>query len=666
MKKYKSNVKIFFKNGQVFNGNNQNSFLIGPVNGNEIGSKNSGKNQGSSNSTFSTIDLGNCETILKEKNGIAKDKSLLILISEKLTTNATERNTQFEVYDPDTFQKLDLSECEDEPITVSTPIEMTDELNEIKEAFEELKESGYNLFNKNDKFYTDICTPYTSKDKTDIPLSDRFNEFYLNSEAKCSSGCEFDGYDFDTNRLNCKCNVITSDIDLSKLKVDKGEDKDVLYKSFVDVLKFSNYKVLRCFNLAFNSNIFSYNYGTYMSFGYFLLYFVSLCISIKKGLNPILGHIPKDLLEFNDPIKNELPKTRNNEKTLNLNSENDSINNEENLGARNRKSTRKKSRKKSRRKSSKGHLQNSNDNHSGDITDAPPRKKSGINIPRLSKRKSSKKNMYVISDKAIKPKEKDDEMVEKYKFNRISTFRKRKTGLPVKEDASDQVQKEYDDFELNKMEYEEALENDHRDFPSIYFSLLKREHLLIFSFCVRDDYNLTFVKFCRLFFLLATDMCLNVFFFLDKTMHTMYLDYGKYNFIQHIPQIIYSTIVSQIFDVLLSYLSMTDTAYYRIKRLNAKDRFKLLRILKCTKIKLIIFYIFTFSIFAFNWYTITCFCAVYRNTQGAFIKNSLSSFGTGQIYPFILYLFPAILRIMALKCCQSGCVYKFSDIIPFF
>ena len=128
-----------------------------------------------------------------------------------------------------------------------------------------------------------------------------------------------------------------------------------------------------------------------MSFGYFLLYFVSLCISIKKGLNPILGHIPKDLLEFNDPIKNELPKTRNNEKTLNLNSENDSINNEENLGARNRKSTRKKSRKKSRRKSSKGHLQNSNDNHSGDITDAPPRKKSGINIPRLSKRKSSKK-----------------------------------------------------------------------------------------------------------------------------------------------------------------------------------------------------------------------------------------------------------------------------------
>ena len=33
--------------------------------------------------------------------------------------------------------------------------------------------------------------------------------------------------------------------------------------------------------------------------------------------------------------------------------------------------------------------------------------------------------------------------------------------------------------------------------------------------------------------------------------------------------------------------------------------------------------------FAFYWYTITCFCAVYNNTQNAFIKDSLSSFGLG-------------------------------------
>ena len=46
-------------------------------------------------------------------------------------------------------------------------------------------------------------------------------------------------------------------------------------------------------------------------------------------------------------------------------------------------------------------------------------------------------------------------------------------------------------------------------------------------------------------------MALNVFFFADETMHKMFLDYGKYNFIQQIPQIIYSTIVSQLIELLL-------------------------------------------------------------------------------------------------------------------
>ena len=84
-------------------------------------------------------------------------------------------------------------------------------------------------------------------------------------------------------------------------------------------------------------------------------------------------------------------------------------------------------------------------------------------------------------------------------------------------------------------------------------------------------------------------MCLNVFFFSDGTMHVMYLDYGKYNFVQHIPQIIYSTFVSQILDIFLCFLSLTDKSYYLIKNLKAIARYDILRILKCIKIKLTIF-----------------------------------------------------------------------------
>ena len=91
-------------------------------------------------------------------------------------------------------------------------------------------------------------------------------------------------------------------------------------------------------------------------------------------------------------------------------------------------------------------------------------------------------------------------------------------------------------------------------------------------------------------------------------------------------------------------------------------------ILNCVKRKITFFFIFTFIMFGFYWYAIACFCAVYKNTQMAFIKDSISSFGLGLLYPFILYLFPAVLRIIALRTCknQISCIYWLSDVIPFF
>ena len=72
--------------------------------------------------------------------------------------------------------------------------------------------------------------------------------------------------------------------------------------------------------------------------------------------------------------------------------------------------------------------------------------------------------------------------------------------------------------------------------------------------------------------------------------------------------------------------------------------------------------------FLFYWYAVTCFCAVYENTQNAFIIDSLSSFGLGLLYPFILYSFPSLLRIISLKCCKGGLsfIYTLGNIIPFF
>ena len=61
-------------------------------------------------------------------------------------------------------------------------------------------------------------------------------------------------------------------------------------------------------------------------------------------------------------------------------------------------------------------------------------------------------------------------------------------------------------------------------------------------------------------------MAMNVFFFSDDSMHKVFLNYGKYNFIQQIPQIVYTTIISQLLEVFLCYLSLIDKHIYRIKK----------------------------------------------------------------------------------------------------
>ena len=96
----------------------------------------------------------------------------------------------------------------------------------------------------------------------------------------------------------------------------------------------------------------------------------------------------------------------------------------------------------------------------------------------------------------------------------------------------------------------------------------------------------------RFIFLLATDIAMNVFFFSDSTMHKIFLDYGKYNFVQQIPQILYSSIISQIIEVFICFLSLTDKHIYEIKSLNItnlkeknkkaiKDIFKFIKIKLC-------------------------------------------------------------------------------------
>ena len=73
--------------------------------------------------------------------------------------------------------------------------------------YESLKEQGYDLFDKNDKFYRKICTRYTSLDGTDVILSDRLNDIYEKNKLECLQNCEYSAYLPTSKYLKCECKV---------------------------------------------------------------------------------------------------------------------------------------------------------------------------------------------------------------------------------------------------------------------------------------------------------------------------------------------------------------------------------------------------------------------------------------------------------------------------
>ena len=600
---------------------------------------------------FSSIDLGECETILREKNNLNNNISLLILKFEKISNISLERDLQFEVYESLTKKKLNLSVCQGIPININVPIVLSEKLYQL---YNQLQDLGYNLFDINSEFYQDICTPYKSLNGTDVILSDRIEYYFNNKETQCPPNCKFSDYSFEKENLKCECNIISSDINAEKIQ--KVNSK-LISQSFYDVLKFSNYKILKCYKFAFSVNIFKKNMGNIITLIFVCIYLILLLIYFIYGKKELINDLSKFVIDYKSEDRYYISKFINpKEEKCNNNFNDDYIkpdilpskcmehktNNENCLKDNKKIFVYKKKIKKKKKKP----VINFN---------SPSKRKLNIKFKNYDNKLSDNdKKSNILLNNIIK----EDSNTKDYK-----TLNELKKNIEIYTSSNE---KKLDNYELNNLDYDAAIKFDNRKYIEIYLSFLKREHLIIFTFFIKDDHNITYIKYERFIFIICTNMALNVFFFADETMHKMFLDYGKYNFIQQIPQIIYSTIVSQLIELLLCYLSLTDKHYYQIKNLNIKTAKVIFRIVKFINIKICIFFIFTGIMFFFYWYTITCFCAIYENTQKAFIKDSLFSFFLELLYPFVLYLLPSALRIIALKSFKLSFIYKLSDVIPIF
>ena len=718
---------------------------------------------------LSDIDLGECGQILKEKYCNSKDESLTILKFDITPENEKSTYVQYEIYNPKTKIFLEIKECSGNHIVINVPIDLD---SNIEELYELLAESGYNLFDANNSFYNDICATYTTPNGTDILLYDRRMDIYqlTINISLCQKGCEFEMYNSETKKAKCNCPAQTEEINTnsSELEFDRNEMLDEFY----EVLKNSNFRVLKCYKLPFTPKIFIRNIGSIIMTILLIIFLALIIFYIVKSSSDINNYI-KSILKMkliekhhNQLNNNKIVKDiKNEEKTkevkdikLNFNDEN--IENKENndnnkitnlfSSIKDKKIIRQRKKKKSNTivtrtnqlkiKNTNGKYINTGNNKfriNTEFKKAPPKRntnKESENIFQdsdnrsiISKRIANKNknfilnsfiplsinlnkinndnNNQIIKNKDNENKKKMDVIItshlknksslkEKTQLNKsvkksnktVNFFERRRdrkhgtTNNNIKESITDKIildlknkieQNEklitLNDEEMNTLEYEKAIELDKRSYFQYYCSLIKKKQLILFTFIPTNDYNIMPLKISLFIVSFSLYFTIDAFFFSDETMHKIYKDNGVYNILYRIPQIFYSSIIPSIINILLKTLSLTEKDLLKIKK--EEDSQKLLetpkKIERCIIIKFIIFFIISLLFMLFFWYFISCFCAVYNNTQIILIKDTLISFVISMAYPFAISIIPGLFRIPALKAPNKDqeCLYTFSKYI---
>ena len=215
------------------------------------------------------------------------------------------------------------------------------------------------------------------------------------------------------------------------------------------------------------------------------------------------------------------------------------------------------------------------------------------------------------------------------------------------------------DMELNNSSYKFALKFDKRTFVQFYISLVKCNHLLFFSFIPKFDFNSKIIKIYLFFLNFATYFFINALFFTDNTIS------DGFNLITNLPQTIYSSIISAVINEIIKFLALTENSFinYRNKAKKATIIKSALDLLRNFKIKFVIFFILNLILLGCFWIYLSCFSAVYHNTQLHLIKDTIISFATSFISPVVLCLLPGIFRIPSLKGKNRKCLYGINQIL---
>ena len=285
---------------------------------------------------------------------------------------------------------------------------------------------SFDKYNPKSDYYNDICSKSTTESGTDITLKDRRNEYVDNNMSLCEENCDLVNYNDKKEKVKCSCDIKLS---ISSNNDENKFNKKDFFKSFIDLNNIFNIKIMKCYKIVLKVKNLKQNYGFLIVGSVVILYFISIFIFVGSSFNKLKKEIFNIIFVLKikgNPIK------------------------------KNKKIEDKLKKKKNKKLLLKNNMLNNDDKTINKFLNKK------INTQQLTQRNADYTNNGRISKEYIV-----------FGVNRIN--------------INDIMKKK--DFELNSLDYNEAFELDKRNYCEYYFSLIKYNHPIFFSFGSYNDYN---------------------------------------------------------------------------------------------------------------------------------------------------------------------------------
>ena len=514
---------------------------------------------------------------------------------------------EYQAYDSDK-NKLNLNICNATDIEVIYAMKKDASID--MSSLSSFKDLDIDLLNIKDRFFTDICMPFSNYDN-DVVLIDRIVDFYQNYSL-CDNDCIYNEIDLELMVISCNCSV------KSNLSIDEPILK---LEQLKDIEKSMAFEIIKCYNLVFSWKNKMHNIGFWILSIFVVSHIPLFFIYFIKGIKPIEkyiinemeknGYINKNNYNFSNEENNEGSKEIKRTSTKKISRKSTSkinalkikrnINKDKRYNISKEEKKLDPPQKKKKEQKSKGimvkdknkimtsneskevalnssSINKINSSERGVIDNLNIKGKSAVNqniknkfnnkkitSKERSKKKSKteeakkeKKNLSFIPTQGAneqKSKKEKNVHIENEKSN-IINLNLININLNTRNNNRETLPNS--DFILNIYTFEEAIQYDLRSICKIFYIYLLTKQSLFHAFLYKSPIVLFPLRFTLLIFIISSDLALNSIFYFDDKISEKYR-YAKNLFLfalsNNITVVLLSTFIGFVFLTLFTKLS---------------------------------------------------------------------------------------------------------------